>query len=72
MASACLNRTPAVAPRPVATMMDIGVARPSAHGHAMMSTATALTSAWAGAWLGAPEPPDRGRQPATATTAGTK
>ncbi len=44
-ASACLISTPAWAPRPVATMMDIGVARPSAHGHAMISTATALTSA---------------------------
>src|SRR5690242_7565161 len=28
-------------------MMEIGVASPSAHGHAMMSTATALTSAYA-------------------------
>ena len=31
-----------VAPRPVATMIDIGVARPSAQGQAMISTATAL------------------------------
>ena len=46
-ASAFLTRTPAVAPRPVPTMIDIGVASPSAHGHAMISTATALTSAWA-------------------------
>ena len=30
---------------PVPTMIDIGVARPSAHGQAMISTATALTSA---------------------------
>ena len=37
----------AAAPRPVPTMIDIGVARPSAHGQAMMSTATALTSACA-------------------------
>jgi len=28
-------------------MIDIGVARPSAHGQAMIRTATALTSAWA-------------------------
>ena len=28
-------------------MIDIGVARPSAHGHAMISTATALMSACA-------------------------
>ena len=39
------NSTPASAPRPVPTMIDIGVARPSAHGQAMISTATALTSA---------------------------
>jgi len=44
-ASAFRKRTPAVAPRPVATMIEIGVARPSAQGHAMMRTATALTIA---------------------------
>ena len=44
-ASAFLMRTPACAPRPVATMIDIGVASPSAQGHAMINTATALTSA---------------------------
>ncbi len=37
--------TPACAPRPMPTMIDIGVARPSAQGQAMISTATALTSA---------------------------
>ena len=40
-ASAFLISTPDCAPRPTPTMMDIGVARPSAHGHAMMSTETA-------------------------------
>ena len=35
--------TPASAARPVPTMIDIGVANPSAHGHAMMRTATAFT-----------------------------
>ena len=45
IASAFRNSTPAVAPLPVATMIDIGVARPSAQGQAMISTATALTSA---------------------------
>jgi hypothetical protein len=44
-ASALLIKTPAWAPRPVATMMETGVARPSAHGQAMISTATALTRA---------------------------
>ena len=46
-ASAFFTSTPACAPRPTPTMMLIGVARPSAHGHAMMSTATAFTSACA-------------------------
>lgn len=44
-ASAFLMRMPDWAPRPTPTMMDIGVASPSAHGHAMISTATALTMA---------------------------
>ena len=35
---------PRVAARPVATMIDIGVASPSAQGQAMISTATALMS----------------------------
>ena len=43
-ASAFLISTPACAPRPTPTMIDIGVARPSAHGQAMISTATAATS----------------------------
>ena len=42
IAAASRNSTPCVAPRPVATMMDIGVARPSAQGQAMISTDTAL------------------------------
>ena len=46
-ASAFRISTPAVAPRPVPTMIDIGVANPNAHGHAMISTATAFTSAYA-------------------------
>ena len=47
MASAFRNSTPTLAPFPVATMIDMGVARPSAHGHAMIRTETALTSACA-------------------------
>ena len=43
-ASAFLISTPACAPRPTPTMIDIGVARPSAHGQAMISTVTAATS----------------------------
>ena len=34
-----------LAPRPTPTMIDIGVARPSAQGQAMISTLTAATSA---------------------------
>ncbi len=45
IASAFLKSTPRVAPLPVATMIDIGVASPSAQGQAMMRTATALMSA---------------------------
>ena len=39
-----LDQDAACAPRPTPTMIDMGVARPSAHGHAMISTATAATS----------------------------
>ena len=46
-ASAFFTRTPSCAPRPTPTMMDIGVARPRAHGQAMMRTATAQTMACA-------------------------
>ena len=35
-----LIRIPSCAPRPVPTMSAVGVARPSAHGHAMIRTAT--------------------------------
>ena len=43
--SACASRTriPACAPRPMPTMIDIGVASPSAQGQAMISTVTAAT-----------------------------
>ena len=44
-ASAFLISTPAVAPLPTPTMIDIGVARPSAQGQAMISTETAAISA---------------------------
>ena len=42
MAAASRNSTPCVAARPVATITDMGVARPNAQGQAMISTATAL------------------------------
>ena len=43
---------PARAPLPVPTMIDSGVASPSAHGQAMISTATADTSASVNAGAG--------------------
>ena len=42
-ASAFLIKTPACAPRPTPTMIDIGVASPSAQGQAMIRTLTAAT-----------------------------
>ena len=47
IASAFLKSTPMVAPLPIATMIDIGVANPSAQGQAIINTATALIRAWA-------------------------
>ena len=70
-ASAFLTSTPAVAPRPVPTMIDIGVARPSAQGQAMISTATALTSAWASRGSGPTRFQTTKATTATSTTAGT-
>ena len=63
--------TPASAPRPVPTMMDIGVASPSAHGHAMMRTATAFTSAYARRGSGPQIAHATNVATATSTTAGT-
>ena len=40
MAAASRKRMPCVAALPVATMIDMGVARPRAQGQAMMSTET--------------------------------
>ena len=45
MASAFRKRIPARAPRPMATVTVMGVARPRAHGQAMMRTATAFRRA---------------------------
>ena len=69
-ASLLRNKIPSSAPRPAPTMIAVGVARPSAHGHAITSTATILIKAWL------TSPPTR-YQPknvssASSTTAGTK
>ena len=71
MAAAFLNRTPAWAPLPLATMIDMGVASPSAHGQAMMRTATAETIACARRGSGPTESQSRKATAATRTTAGT-
>ena len=70
--SAFLISTPSRAPRPTPTMIDMGVARPRAQGQAMISTATALTRAWASRGSG-PKPAQTEKvSAATSTTAGTK
>ena len=71
-ASAFRMSTPASAPRPVPTMMDIGVASPSAHGQAMMSTDTALMMAWAPRGSGPRTHQATAVTAAIASTAGTK
>src|SRR5438876_9699710 len=71
-ASALRIRTPACAPRPTPTMMDIGVAKPRAHGHAMIRTETALTRACARRGCGPNTAQPANARIAAATTAGTK
>ena len=70
-ASAFLISTPALAPLPTPTMIDIGVARPSAHGHAMISTDTAATTASPSAGAGAQIIQAANAMTAEAITAGT-
>ena len=71
--SAFLMSTPSFAPRPIPTMIDIGVARPRAHGQAIISTATALTKAHARAGCsGAAMAHTKNVRMAITTTAGTK
>ncbi|MNJ41437.1 hypothetical protein D3C77_363620 [compost metagenome] len=70
-ASAFLISTPAWAPRPTPTMIDSGVARPSAQGQAMISTDTAATRAKAKRGSG-PKPAQTANAiAATRITAGT-
>ena len=63
---------PRSAPFPVATMIDSGVARPRAHGHAMMSTATDVTKAKVRAGDGPKSNQTTNVAIAMNTTAGTK
>jgi hypothetical protein len=71
MASASRNSTPADAARPVATITDIGVASPSAHGQAMISTATALRMPNTQAGSGPNRPQPSSVATAAASTAST-
>ena len=71
-ASAFLIRMPSVAPRPTPTMIDIGVAKPSAQGHAMISTETALTIAKAMRGSGPKSAQTTNVNAATTMTARTK
>ena len=70
-ASAFLIRTPACAPRPTPTMIDIGVARPSAQGQAMISTLTAATRPKASLGSGPNQAQAANATMATAMTVGT-
>ena len=71
-ASAFLMRTPICAPRPTPTMMETGVASPSAHGQAMMRTATATTRACASRGSGPTIAHTANATTAMAMTTGTK
>ena len=71
LASASRNSTPACAARPVATMIDIGVASPNAHGQAMISTDTALSTANVHAGSGPNRPHTKNVATAAASTAST-
>src|ERR1700733_12363071 len=71
IASALRTSTPSRAPRPVPTMIDIGVARPSAQGQAINSTEIAATSAKPNAGGGPKTIQARNATAATASTAGT-
>ena len=63
---------PCSAPLPVPTVIDIGVARPSAQGQAMISTETAATSANTNAGDGPTSSQIAIVQTAMMMTAGTK
>ena len=72
IAAASRNSTPRVAPRPVATMMDMGVARPKAQGQAMIRTATALIKPKTQLGSGPNKPQAKNVNSAIATTVTTK
>ncbi len=67
-----LNRTPSSAALPVPTMIETGVAKPIAQGQAMISTATALTTARPSAGRVPNANQARNVSAATPSTTGTK
>ncbi|MNL39295.1 hypothetical protein D3C87_1615660 [compost metagenome] len=69
-ASASLIKIPFLAPRPVPTIIDVGVARPKAHGHAMTRTAMPLIMACSQLPVAKPQP--KIVRSAITTTTGTK
>ena len=71
-ALALVTSTPLVAPKPSETVTDSGVASPSAHGQAMISTLTAVTSACASCGVGPNDTQMANVQMAMIITAGTK
>jgi hypothetical protein len=71
-ASAERISTPCSAPLPVPTMIDSGVARPRAHGQAMIKTETAETRANVSAGLGPKSNQTTNVTIAMKITAGTK
>ena len=71
-AAALRMSTPCSAPRPVATMIAVGVASPIAHGQAMTSTATALVSAYSIDGAGPSSHQPTNVSAAMTSTAGTK
>ena len=74
ISSACalLIRMPRLAPRPVPTMIAVGVASPSAQGQAMMRTAMNAVTAWANRGSGPRSHHAIAAAVATANTTGTK
>ena len=71
-ASPPLIRIPCSAPRPVPTMIEVGVASPIAHGQAMISTATKFESASVKAGSGPNTSQTTNVTAASAMTTGTK
>ena len=71
-ACACLISTPISAPLPVPTMIAVGVASPSAHGQAIISTETKTNVENVKAGAGPSSIQNRKAAPAAIMTAGTK